>query len=88
MRKFAIDLLKIPDDEYQRLREEHNQDWVIDELQRRSLENGIAGPNLRTLRDSLSRNQTVATRTYLEWQPPEVWHIFQQVQKANTLIGA
>ena len=72
MRKLAVDSLKIPDDEYQRLREEHSQDWVIDELQRRLLENGIAAPNFKTLRESLMRDQTVATRTYLEWQPPEV----------------
>ena len=79
MRKLAIDSLKIPDDEYQRLREEHNQDWVIDELQRRFLEKGISATNLRTLRESLKRNQTVATRTHFEWQPSKVWHIFLHV---------
>ena len=64
-------------DEYKQLREEHNQDWVIDELERRSLEKGLAAYNLRALRESLMKDQSAASRTHQEWQPPEVrGHVF------------
>jgi len=72
LKKLAVDSLKMTDDEYRHLREEHNQDWVINELQRRSLEKGLAAYNLGVLRESLLRDQSVATRTHLEWQPAEV----------------
>jgi len=72
LRKLAVDSLKMTADEYQRLREEHSQEWVIDELQRGSLERGLAAYNLRALRDSLLRDHSVANRTHNEWQPPEV----------------
>ena len=72
MKKLATDSLKMSDDEYRRLREENNQDWVINELQRRSLEKRISFTNLTALRESLMKNQTLATRTHFEWQPSEV----------------
>ena len=59
-------------DEYRHLRGKHNQDGAIDELQRRSLEKGLTTHNLRALRESLLRDQTIASRTHHEWQPPEV----------------
>ena len=62
-------------DEYRHLREEHNQERVINELQRRSLEKGLAAYNLSVLRESLLRDQSVATRTHHEWQPAEVWNL-------------
>jgi len=60
-------------DEYKQLREAHTQDWLIEELQKRSLEKGIATYNLRALREALLRNQSIANRTHQEWQPPQVW---------------
>ncbi|KAJ7385705.1 hypothetical protein OS493_013734 [Desmophyllum pertusum] len=72
LKKLALDSLKMTADEYRQLREEHNQDWVIDELQRRSLEKGLAAYNLRSLRESLLKDQTIASRTHQGWQPPEV----------------
>ncbi|KAJ7385694.1 hypothetical protein OS493_013722 [Desmophyllum pertusum] len=72
LKKLALDSLKMSADEYRQLREEHNQDWVIDELQRRSLEKGLAAfNNLRFLRESLLKDQTIASKTHQEWQPPE-----------------
>lgn len=66
-------------DEYRQLREEHNQDGAIDELQRRSLEKGLTTYNLKALRESLLRDQTIASRTHHEWQPPEVRDIFCRI---------
>ena len=60
------------DDEYKHLREKYNQDQVIDELQKMSLEKGIATYNLRALREALLMNLKVSSRTHQEWQPPEV----------------
>jgi len=59
-------------DEYKQLKEAHTQDWIIEELQKRSLEKGIATYNLRALREALLRNQSIANRTHQEWQPPQV----------------
>ena len=66
-------------DEYRHLREEHNQDGAIDELQRRSLEKGLTTHNLRALRESLLKDQTIASRTHHEWQPPEVRYVFCRI---------
>lgn len=66
-------------DEYRHLREEHTHDGAIDELQRRSLEKGLATHNLRTLRESLLKDQTIASRTHHEWQPPEVKNVFCRI---------
>ena len=76
LEKLALDSLKMAADEYRQLREEHNQDGAIDELQRRSLEKGLTTHNLKALRESLLRNQTIASRTHHEWQPPEVRDLF------------
>ena len=76
MKKTATDSLKMADNEYRQLREEHDQDWVIEEIQQRSLEKGLAAYNLKALRESLLRDQTIASRTHHEWQPPEVWDIY------------
>ena len=70
--KMAVDSLEIGADEYRQLREQHDQEWIINELQRKSLEKGLPGYNLNALRESLLRDQSVAGRTHLEWQPPEV----------------
>ena len=59
-------------DEYKQIRDTHSQDWIIDELQKRSLTKGLTTYNLRTLREALLRNQTLANRTHQEWQPAEV----------------
>ena len=67
------------DDEYLQLREEHNQDGAIDELQRRSIEKGLTTHNLKALRESLLRDQTIASRTHHEWQPPKVRDIFCRI---------
>ena len=72
LEKLAVDSIKMEADEYKNLREEHTQDWIIDELQERSFEKGLAAYNLRALRDALLRNQSIANRTFHEWQPPEV----------------
>lgn len=72
MRRLAIDSMRIAADEYQHLREEHDQDWIVDELQKRSLEMGIATYNLTALRESLMKDQILATRSHHEWQPSEV----------------
>ena len=63
-------------DEYHKMREENTEEWIVDELEKRGLENGLAIHNLRTLRESLRKDQIVASRTHLEWQPPEVWASF------------
>ena len=59
-------------DEYQQLTRGHNQDWIIDELQKRSLERGLVSYNLRTLLESLQKDQIFASKTHNEWGPPEV----------------
>ena len=61
------------EDEYKHLRQEHNQGWIIDELQRRSREKGLPGYSLRALREALIKNLTIANRTFQEWQPPQVY---------------
>ena len=71
--KLAVDSLKINADEYKQLRESHPQDWIIEELQKRSLEKGIASYSLTALREALLRNQSISDRTHQEWQPPQVW---------------
>lgn len=63
-------------DEYQQLKEEYNQDWIIAELQRRSHEKGLHGYDLQALKESMLRDHEIAARTHLEWQPPEVWKWF------------
>lgn len=72
MEKLAVDSLKMSVDEYRQMRETHSQDWTVDELQKRSLTKGLTTYDLRTLRDALLRNQTIANRTHQEWQPAEV----------------
>lgn len=72
LEKLAVDSLKMNVDEYKQLRDTHTQDWIIDELQKRSLTKGLSTYNLRTLREALLRNQTFANRTHQEWQPAEV----------------
>ena len=76
MRRLAIESMKIAADEYQHLREEHDLDWIVDELQRRSLEMGITAYNLTALRESLMKDQILAARSHHEWQPSEVWDVF------------
>jgi len=71
--KLAVDSLKMDAEEYKQLRETHTQDWIIEELQKRSFEKGIATYSLRALREALLRNQSIADRTHREWQPPQVW---------------
>jgi len=63
-------------DEFKTLREMHTQDWIIDEIQRRSIEKGLANYNLRALREALLKNQIISFRTFKEWQPAEVWYMF------------
>lgn len=72
LEKLAVDSLKMNVDEYKQIRDTHTQDWIIDELQKRSLTKGLTTYNLRTLREALLRNQTFANRTHQEWQPAEV----------------
>ena len=74
--KLAVDSLKMKAEEFKTLREMHTQDWVIDELQRRSFEKGLTNYNLRALRKALLTNHSVSFRTFKEWQPAEVWDIF------------
>jgi len=70
--KLAVDSLKMEADEYKRLREEHNLDWIIDELQRRNREKGLPDYSLRALREALLKNLNIANRTFQEWQPAQV----------------
>ncbi|KAL9968892.1 hypothetical protein ACROYT_G021036 [Oculina patagonica] len=70
--KLAVDSLKMDAEEYKHLRKRNTQDWIIEELQKRSLEKGLASYNLKALREALLRNQSVSNRTHQEWQPPEV----------------
>ena len=70
--KLAVDSLKLEAEEFKNLREMHTQDWVIDELERRSFEKGLANYNLRALRNALLANHRVSFRTFKEWQPAEV----------------
>ncbi|XP_020601133.1 uncharacterized protein LOC110040258 [Orbicella faveolata] len=70
--KLAVDSLKMEAEEFKTLRKKHTQDWVIDELQRRSFEKGLANYNLRALRRALLTNHKVSFRTFKEWQPAEV----------------
>ncbi|KAL9968891.1 hypothetical protein ACROYT_G021035 [Oculina patagonica] len=72
LRKLAIDSINMDADEYKHLREQNTQDWIIDELQRRSLEKGLVSYDLRALREALLKNQSVSSRTHHEWQPPKV----------------
>ncbi len=60
-------------EEYKHLREQNTQDWMIEELQKRSHEKRLAAYNLRALREALLRNQSVSNKTHQAWQPPEVW---------------
>ena len=60
-------------DEYHKMREENTKEWIVDELEKRGLERSLAIYNLRTLRESLLKDQMVASRTHLQWQPAEVW---------------
>ena len=60
------------EDECKHLKEEHNQDWIIDELQRKSREKGLPDYSLRALREALLKNLSIANRTFKEWQPPQV----------------
>lgn len=71
--KLAVDSLKMEAEEFKTLRKKHTQDWVIDELQRRSFEKGLANYNLRALKNALLTNHKVSFRTFKEWQPAEVW---------------
>ena len=71
-----MDSLKMSPDGYKQLREEQNQDWIIDELQRRRLEKELATYNLWALRESLMRDHSIANRTFLEWQPSEERFMF------------
>ena len=59
-------------DEYHKMREENTKEWIIEELEKRAFEKGLANFNLRTLRESLLNDQIVASRTHIEWQPAEV----------------
>lgn len=59
-------------DEYHNMREENTKEWIIEELEKRGFEKGLANFNLRTLRESLLKDQIVASRTHVEWQPAEV----------------
>ena len=59
-------------DEYHHMREENTKEWIIEELEKRAFEKGVANFNLRTLRESLLKDQIVASRTHVEWQPAEV----------------
>ena len=72
----AVDSLKMEANEYRQLRENNTQDWIIDELQRKSFENGLATYNLRTLREALLRNHSISSRTHQEWQPSKVRVMF------------
>ena len=54
------------------MREENTKEWIIEELEKRGFEKGLANLNLRTLRESLLKDQIVASRTHVEWQPAEV----------------
>ena len=74
--KLAVDSLKMNAEEFKTLREVHTQDWVIDEVQRRSFEKGLPNYNLRGLRKALLTNHSVSFRTFKEWQPAKVWDIF------------
>lgn len=85
--KLAVDTLKMTADEYKHLREKQTQDEVMDELQRRSLEKGVASYNLRALRQALFINQRVSTRTHYEWQPSEVGGIFVHLKHCNTFTS-
>ena len=54
------------------MRDERSQEWVIDEIQKRCQEKGLAFSSIRSLKESLQKDQTVAARTHSEWQPSEV----------------
>ena len=87
MRGLAIDSMKISPDEYQHLRQEHDQDWIVYELQKRSLEMGITAYNLADLRESLLKDQILATRSHHEWQPSEVWRVFYLENVRSLLVN-
>lgn len=70
----AINTLKITADKYRELREEHTQDWIIVEVQKKASEEGRAVYNLTSLRESLRRDDSIATKGFNEWQPPKVWN--------------
>ena len=59
-------------EEYEQMRDERGQEWVIDEIQKRCQEKGLTVSNIRSLKESLQNDQTVAARTHSEWQPSEV----------------
>ena len=59
-------------DEYHTMPEENTKEWIVDELEKRGLERALPIYNLRKLRESLLKDQIVAGRTHLEWQPAEV----------------
>ena len=70
--KLAVDSLKMEAEEFKTLSEMHTQEWIIDELQRRGFEKGLANYNLRALRKALLTNLHVSLRIFKEWQPAEV----------------
>ena len=75
-------------DEYQQLTRGHNQDWIIDELEKRSLERGLVSYNLRTLLESLQKDQIFASKTHNEWGPPEVRTILMTRRGKSTELKA
>lgn len=72
LKKLATNSLNMAVEEYELMRDERGQEWVIDEIQKRCQEKGLAVPNVRSLKESLQKDQTVAARTHSEWQPSEV----------------
>ena len=69
MKKLATHSLNMAVEEYDLMRNERSQDWIIDEIQKRCQEKGLAVSNIRSLKESLQNDQTVAARTHREWQP-------------------
>ena len=72
LKKLATNSLNMAVEEYELMRDEGGQEWVIDEIQKRCQEKGLAVPNVRSLKESLQKDQTVAARTHSEWQPSQV----------------
>ena len=72
MKKLATNSLNMAVEEYELMRDERSQEWVNDEVQKRCQEKGLAVSNIRFLKESLQKDQTVAARTHREWQPSEV----------------
>ena len=70
--KMAVETLKMTAEEYQALKMRNNQRRFMETLYQRARAMNVTMHDLEALYLSLLHDHKVASRTHLEWQPPEV----------------